>query len=249
MDKDQLIQKRFIDLSNMADKKSIVTFSDFLDLNDLNLFSMIKNQLFTKYSLYGGYEQAERQMIAFIPDALYYAWKYPISFIEFKPLSKKFSDDFCHRDVLGALMNLGIQRDKLGDIIVKDGIAYVICAESMADYICESLNQIRHTSVIGKVCNIEDLEYEPTLEVKEGIIASNRLDCVVSLATGEKRSDSVNLIQAAKVFVNSKLVTSNAYFCKPNDIISVRGYGKFKYEDTVSETRKGRSKIKLSIYK
>jgi len=244
-----MIQKRFVDLSNMADKKGIVTFSDFLDLNDLNLFSMVKNQLFTQYSIFGGYEQSERQMIAFIPDALYYAWNYPISFIEFKPLIKKFADNFGHRDVLGALMNLGIERDKLGDIIVNDGTAYVICVESMANYISESLTQIKHTSVIGKVCNIEDLHYEPTLEIKEGIIASNRLDCVVSLATGEKRSDAVNLIQSARVFINSKLVTSNAYFCKPNDIISVRGYGKFRYEDTISETKKGRSKIRISIYK
>lgn len=248
MEKDELIKKRLIELSNMADKKGIVTFSDFLDMNGQNLFSQIKNDLYTKYNIYGGYEQAERQIVAFIPDALYYAWNYPINYIEIEPLSEKFSEKLNHRDVLGALMNLGIERSKLGDIIMDEKKAYVICLDNMSDFICESLYKIRHTTVKATVKPIDSFSYEPKLVPKEGVIASNRLDCIVAFAFGIGRSDAVNLIQAAKVFVNAKLVTSNAYFCKPNDVISVRGHGKLQYEDILNETKKGRARVRIYIY-
>ena len=64
--------KRFMDLSRMASRRGIVTFSNFLNTNELNLFYQEAESLETGYQLSGGYAFAERQMIAFIPDALYY---------------------------------------------------------------------------------------------------------------------------------------------------------------------------------
>ena len=74
MNKEELmIQKRLIELSNIAFRRDIVTFSDFLNLNEQNiLHSIPKNMLSAGYRTYGGYEYAERQMVAFLPDALYY---------------------------------------------------------------------------------------------------------------------------------------------------------------------------------
>ena len=68
-----LLKKRFIDLSRLADKRDTVTFSNFLNLNEINLFIQTVPELKTQYKLSGGYEFAERQMVAFIPDALSYA--------------------------------------------------------------------------------------------------------------------------------------------------------------------------------
>ena len=69
---DFMIQKRLSDLSRTANRRGIVTFSNFLNLNEQNLFHQITADIETSYQFFGGYEFAERQMIAFIPDALCY---------------------------------------------------------------------------------------------------------------------------------------------------------------------------------
>ena len=80
----------------------------------------------SQYKTYGGYDLSERQMAVFLPDALYYEYEYPIQTIEVSPLNKKFSEDLTHRDYLGALMNLGIERCKIGDIIAEDPVFRLI---------------------------------------------------------------------------------------------------------------------------
>lgn len=119
---DILIKKRFVDLSRLADRKGSVTFSNFLNLNEINLFHQILPELQTAFQLFGGYEFAERQMIAFIPDALSYimdcdpsdthAVCFPIACLHVCPSHPKFAEELSHRDVLGSLMGLGIDRDR-----------------------------------------------------------------------------------------------------------------------------------------
>ena len=93
-----LLKKRFIDLSRSANRKNIVTFSNFLNLNELNLFHQVKADMETACQLSGGYENAERQMIAFIPDALYYDWDFPIVCLHFTPAYPKYAEEMCIRD-------------------------------------------------------------------------------------------------------------------------------------------------------
>ena len=108
MNEQELCKKRLIDLSKQADIKGIVTFSGFLNLNEQNIYHTSKTSLYTNTECFGGYDSAERQMIAFIPDALMYVWDYPIRCIHITPKYPKFAEKLTHRDVLGALMNLGI---------------------------------------------------------------------------------------------------------------------------------------------
>ena len=68
------ILHRFLDLANQADRKGIVLFSNFLNMYEINLLHQNENLFNTGFSLYGGYQEAERQMVAFQPDALYYNW-------------------------------------------------------------------------------------------------------------------------------------------------------------------------------
>ena len=77
MNKEELmLRKRLIDLSNQAFQRDIVTFSDFLNLNELNILHTTPKDMFpARYETYGGYELSERQMIAFLPDALYYEYR------------------------------------------------------------------------------------------------------------------------------------------------------------------------------
>lgn len=248
MSENLLTEKRFIDLSNQADRRGIVTFSDFLNLNELNILHQNAKKYVTAYELSGGYEFAERQIAAFIPDALYYIWEYPIDCLQITPAYPKFAEELSHRDILGAVMNLGIERGKIGDILVKEECYYLFCKKEITGYICEELGQIRHTMIHIAVSEPTDLKLEPDLEEMNAVIASNRLDNVVSAMTKTSRSESVQLIQSGKVFVQGKECLHNSYLCKPNDVLSIRSHGKFIFEGEQGMTRKNRVKITYKKY-
>ena len=169
MQKEEIVlQKRLLELSRVAYQKGIVTYSDFLNLNELNiLHTTPKNEFFTQYETFGGYSDSERQMVAFLPDALYYAHFYPIKVLKISPLQKKFAESLSHRDYLGAILNLGIDRCKLGDILLIDGDAHLFVQESLADFICRNLTRIRHTSVWKSKTNRHFLILLPLKRLKE----------------------------------------------------------------------------------
>ena len=86
MNEQELCKKRLIDLSKQANRKGIVLFSDFLNLNELNIYHQCEKLFETKTESFGGIPYAERQIIAFIPDALYYEWNYPNAAIQIEPV-------------------------------------------------------------------------------------------------------------------------------------------------------------------
>ncbi len=244
-----MLQKRLIELSRTAYTRGIVTFSDFMNLNELNIFHSIpKNQLQSRYETYGGYHLAERQMVAFLPDALYYDYSYPFQALEISPLNQRFSEDLTHRDYLGAVMNLGIERCKLGDIMLENKKAFLFVRNELTEYVIENLTRIRHTSV--QACAAAEFyeSYEPKYEEIKGSIASVRLDTVLSLAYPVSRSKLTAYIESKKVFVNGKLITSNGYRLKEGDIISVRKMGRIVYDGVLSETKKGRCLTRVRRY-
>ena len=205
--------------------------SDFLTLNEQNLFLAFSKDKLPPVSMEmcGGYELAERKIIFYKPVGVGEEYPAPISLLSVQPLMKKFSEELTHRDYLGALMNLGISRTKTGDIIVQDKQAYLIVSESIADYICENLTRIRHTSVMCRQIDWQEFDYKPQVKEVMGSIASVRLDAVIGLAFSQSRSKLTGYISEEKVQVNGKVITSNAYNLKENDLISVRGLGKFRY--------------------
>ena len=248
MNEQELCRKRLLDLSRQADRKGIVLFSDFLNLNEQNIFHSLQKELYTTAELSGGYEQAERQMVAFIPDALCYEWSYPFVCIHAVPQYPKYAEKLTHRYVLGALMNLGIDRCKIGDIIAEDHKALIFVKEEMAEYVTDNLTQIRHTHVKATIGTGFQVDYEPRYEELKGTVSSIRLDSVLALAYPLSRSKITSQIEAGKVFVNGKLITSNGYRLKENDIISVRKMGRIAYNGILSETKKGRYMISVRKY-
>ncbi len=248
-----LTEKRFIDLSNLAERKGIVTFSDFLTINELNIFHQNARNYVTSYEISGGYEFAERQIAAFIPDALYYIWEYPIDCLLIKPSYPKFAEQLSHRDILGAVMNLGIERSKIGDILVENPphqgtICYMFCKQEITSYICTELHQIRHTIVECTIQEQHELAITPNFEAHNAIIASNRLDNVVSALCKSSRTTAVNDIHSGKIMINGKECLHNTYICKPNDVLSIRSHGKFIFEGEDGVTKKNRVKINYKKY-
>ncbi len=249
MNEQELCKKRLIDLSKQANRKGIVLFSDFLNLNELNIYHQSQKLFETQTESFGGVPYAERQIIAFIPDALYYEWNYPITALSITPVYPKYAEKLGHRDILGAIMKLGVERSKVGDIIIGDGVYHLLCVEGIADYFRQNLTKIRHTIVKLEACSPENLTVTENLEEKNGIISSNRLDAVLACVYKLSRSQALELFRQEKVFVNGRMTTNVTYTCHAGDIISLRGYGRFLYLSEYGETGKGRLKFKYSLYK
>ena len=240
-----------MDLARQANRKGIVCFSDFLNLSELHKVHSVAGQLEGTYRCFGGYEGAERQMVAWIPDAFSYAWQYPISCIQIEPLHPKYAENLSHRDVLGALMNLGIRREKLGDIFAGENGYYFFCKHELADYLTEQLCQIRHTEVRCRLISAEETEWlqlKPSFVEFEKVITSNRLDNLISALTGLSRSKASAMIASGKVFINGEICSYNTYEAKEGDVISVRGFGKFFFLGISGETRKERLKMSFRKY-
>lgn len=249
MDKEELFVKRIRELANLAYQRDITTFTDFLNLNERNI---LNSQNFHKLGVtaegFGGYENAERQMVAFHPDALAFTWDYPIDCIRLEQKAVKFSEDLTHRDYLGAILNLGVDRSVVGDILIEDHTASFFCLRQMTDFFLENLCRVRHTTVVAsKIEDPGDLP-RPELNPVSGTCASVRLDSLIALAFGTSRSSIVHCIEEGLVFVNGKLITSNGYEPKEGDIISVRKKGRFIYDGVSRQTKKGRLGVRILLY-
>ena len=224
-----MIEKRFEELNERAYERGYNTFSDFLNIEEQ---SVLKST-YLPCVLFGGYPMAERVVAGFGDDLN--DEKFPIVCICVKPLMQKFADELSHRDFLGALM------------IVKDNCGYILCLEHIAPYICENLERVRHTSVKCEKSNLpNDLKNEP--EPAEIFAASKRIDVVIAAVYNLSRNETSKLIKAEKVFVNSRLVTSNSYMLCDNDIVSVRGYGRFSFDKEIKTTKKGRLVLEVKKY-
>ncbi len=247
-DEENMLKKRFIELSERAFSKSIYTFTEFLSpAEQVLLKSCIKG---VPYHFEGGYDNAEKAVAVFGSEELCgYIESAPISYIEIEPCSMKFSGELTHRDFLGSIMSLGIRRSTLGDLIVKENVAYAPCLENISSYICENLIEIKHANVrCSKVEHIPE-EALPQPVESEFVVASERLDSVISSIYKLSRSESKGLCEHEKVLVGGIPMLSASYTPKEGEIISVRGHGKFIYSGIKLETKKGRLRCVAKIYK
>ena len=250
MNKEELfLVNRLGDLANIAYERNIYTYSDFLNINELSILNQMKETLppvIVKTT--GGNNYAERKIVVFSPKEIYYEEEIPIVVLSIAPINSKFADKLSHRDFLGAILNLGINRNKIGDIFVKENSAFVYCKKDISNYIIENLFKIKHTQVsVSQTENIET-EIVPNLKEITGTISNVRLDSLIATAFQTTRNSIITYIEERKVFVNGKLTTSNGTSIKEGDIISVRGKGRFIFEGVIKETKKGRNLVKIKLY-
>ncbi len=243
------IEKHLIDLADRAYQRNLCTFSNFMGLAELDIFHRTKNNFsYVEYELFGGYAGAERLMVRFGEAVM----PWPMVVIHVTPSAKKFADELSHRDFLGAVINLGVNRDVIGDIIIKDNEAFIFSLESMADFLADSLNRVKHTTVKTNVLSLDELEpslleYLNKTTQKNINVASLRLDAVISEVYNLSRSQAQKLFHESKVFVNGKMNTNSSYNLKSGDVVTCRGYGRFTFNDTIKETKKGRLVVSLSL--
>ena len=247
-DENELLKKRYIELSERA--LGYYTYTDFLALAEQSLFCEVKSKIKVPYCEFGGAAGCERVVVRFGDEALIgYDGGFPITVIEICPKDKKYAEKLTHRDYLGALTSLGITRDVLGDIVVKEDKCYLFCLDGISEYIEKELTRVRNTYVI---CKRTDEVPEGELYTCESVrvqVSSERLDAVIAKLYRLSREDAQALFKKGLVFVSGKEIRSVSYTPKPDDKISVRGRGRFIYRGFVSESKKGKLNIELSVYK
>lgn len=267
MDDKKLLLGRVRELSEKAYFNNYVTNTNFLSASELAMFYEATGAMEQSgnsaafngatYYVYGGREDADRNVVCFLPtylDAetfLLAQNESPeiISCIKITPVNAKFADDLNHRDYLGALMNLGIERDMTGDILCSENEAYIYVIKDIAPIICKELIRIKHTSVkceevLPSECNLQN-----QFDVIEGSVASERLDAILAFVYKLSRSAASELIAAEQVFIDGRSAYSGGYDLKVGAKVSVRGHGKFIYDGIKGNTRKGRLFVTVRIYK
>lgn len=151
-----------------------------------------------------------------------------------------------HKDFLGTIMSLGIKREVLGDLIVKDNIAYGIIHKDKFD-IVRDLERVGNIPVKISVIKEEEV---PKSEFKEVQITvpSPRLDSIVGEIANSSRQKSTTIIEEGLVMVNYVVQKSKSYEVKVGDIITVKKVGKFIFENILGENKKGKTKILLKQF-
>ena len=250
---EQLCKRRLLDLADRSWQRGVITFSGFLTIYEQSLFHELSHEFsYVRPVLWGGYEDAERVMTGFFPADRALpedpAGHFPISVLSVTPLQAKFAEELTHRDVLGSLMNLGIEREQLGDIAFSDTRTIIFCHDSIAAYLCEELHRIRHTSVSVSKLEGTQISYQPRLEYLEGSVSSVRLDSLLSLAFHGSRSTFQTLVESGRVFVDGREVCQCSYQPRENALISARGYGKFRLAEQLGTTRKGRILVRIAKF-
>lgn len=261
MEKEELnLIKRIEELAQKAYYKGIRTYTDFLNLNEISIFhSMGKKFQDMHYILYGGYEDAERKMLCFLGDmgesikdkmnqSDEMKEQMPIVCLMISPVNEKFAPELTHRDYLGAILNTGTSRSKIGDICIDNKRAYCYCTPPIGKFLEQELSCIKHTKVTAKITENPDFNPAKPLRELTQSVSSLRLDAVTALAFHESRGKIASLIEGEKVFINGKLTVSNSALLKPGDIVSVRGHGRYRFDQEGSITKKGRIYVHLLLY-
>lgn len=246
----ELLKKRLTELAQKAYRNNQYVFTNFLNMAEQNAFYEIRKEIsYIPFTAFGGTENCERLMLRFGSEELFgYEEPFPIRCIQAEPLVEKFADDFSHRDFLGAIMNLGIEREVVGDIAVKGKRAYIFCTEKIAPYLAENLVQVKHTSMRCTVLEGAPEILKPSLEKKEVTAASERIDAVLGKLCNLSRSQSILAFREKRVFVNGRQCENNSYQLKAGDTVTCRGFGKFIYEGVKYETKKGKLCVEVSVY-
>lgn len=246
----QQLKNRFRDLADKSFQQNIFTFTGFLGLSEQDIFWQMESQLrFAGCVLDGGVEGADRVMVRFgKPEELGYDVPFPIRCVHIRPVAVKFADKLSHRDFLGALMNLGIERSTIGDIKVGDKEAYLFCQETIAEYICANLEQIKHTHVKCEL--VEHMEEVPQEEPEHLTVqvSSARVDAVISKVYNKSRSDCLELFRTGKVFIDGRLCENNSRQLKVGETVNARGYGKFIFDGEPRETKKGKLCLDILLF-
>lgn len=253
-DEERLLISRVLDKLELADRNEQVQALDFLNLNEQALIGKILNQIKRKNVFYGGYEEAERKILFVIPNKLD-RFMDIINYNEFFgviriKLSTKIKEKYTHRKYLGALIKLGLKREKIGDILVDDEGADIIACKEITKFLYSNLPMLKRF----EDCDIQEISIDSLKKVKLNLqyrniqVSSMRLDNIISELANTSRNKASKIILEQRVFLNYVCETKATKLVKENDTITIRGKGRFKIDEIMGNTKKGKINIKIEYF-
>lgn len=244
---DERLRHRFLEMRNRAEAQCRWIYSDFLSPGEQSLLLSLGYRA-EPFLLIGGFDGSERKLACFGSEDLCYSpAEPPISCIRIFPKNAKFSGRMGHRDILGSLMGLGIRRETLGDILIHDGMTWVLCLTSITDYILSQLETVGRTTVVARIDTI------PTFaaQMPEPVVlaaASDRVDALIAAVYKLSRAEASEAIRQGLVFIDSRQVSDPSCKVSPGAIVNLRGRGRFLFHGQAGLTHSGRLRASLSIY-
>ena len=248
---DKLLISKMLDKIELSKSKNKIENTDFLDMYQKHLLEKIlKQEKVENYIISGGAEDTERNIIIFYPEKLKtvaeinYKKILPIVCIRIN-LPKEMYGKYSHRDYLGALMKLGIKREKVGDIFVFEDGADILILDEISKFLLNNITGLTRFSKSNiEIVSIEDIR-EKKIEKEELkiIVPSMRLDAVISELLRTSRGKAEEIINEQRVFVNFENIDKLTKQIKEKDLITVRGKGRFEITKIEGTTRNDRIKL------
>ena len=239
--------KRIAELYERSRERGIFVYTPFLSLSEQAETTAICGN--KNVSFYGGAEFAERRIARFgSAEELGYDEDLPIAVLKISCRAGKFASSLSHRDYLGAILNLGIEREKIGDIFVNGQFCYVVTTEIPAETIKRELCRVGREQVVTESAEEIPETFAPKTEEKEIIVSSCRADVFVCAVWNLSRSDGQKLFEKQFVSVDGKVPGGGDRELKRGAVVTARGYGKFRVGETLGKTKKNNFAVKIERY-
>ena len=252
---DKMCLSQVLDKIEFSSTREKIEYTDFLDMYQISLVeNFLRKTKISNYELYGGYEEAERKILIIYPE------KYDKKMIEKNYnkmirvvrviLPEEEQGKYNHRNYLGGIVKLGLNRQKVGDILVSNDGADIIVINDFAEILKKEIGLL--TRFEKSNIEIEEIESLRKKEIRveeiKIIVPSLRLDNIVSDLAKTSRNKAVKIINQERVFINGQNETKQSKQIKINDIITIRGKGRFIIKESVGNTRSGRTVLLIEKY-
>lgn len=239
---------RIIDLAETALKNRRFQVTEFLDPHGYSIAeSTVASEDRLQLKSFGGYEGAERVKAAFVDRQFSGNIDFSVDVLEAKWDGRYYQ--LTQRDVLGALLSLGIKRSLCGDILMIDAGCQMIVDPTIVSFLLSELVRIGPANIVLQSIELQQLQ-APKESYKEirATVASLRIDSVAAAGFGTSRTQMADEISAEKVKINWKDTKNSAQAVKAGDIISLRGRGRVEVLEITGITKKGRTGVLLKRY-
>ena len=251
----RLLAAKILDRLEFSKTKNKIQSTDFLNLNEQELaMKLLKKVDCENYYFFGGKDNTERKILIIYPEKLTEEMSRKnddkiISIIRIK-LPNELEGGYDHRTYLGSCIKIGIEREKIGDILVERTGADIIAKTEVIDFLYQNLSSLtRFKSSEISIENISEIKDVEVAKVEiSAIVASIRLDNIVSTLAKTSRSKAQEILKQERVFLNHQVETKASKEVKQGDIITIRGKGRFEFKEIAGNTRKGRYVIKIDKY-
>ena len=197
-----------------------------------------------RFNSFGGYAKAERRRMVIYPD--YYIVETIQPALSFLEIIVNSPEPLSHRDYLGAILSLGLKREKLGDLLIAPDRCQLVVVPELADFLKIHLQKVGNHS--AELAEIDPEQLNPPQQREKVIrstVASLRLDAIAGLGFGESRTKMVREIRSERVKVNWKIAKNPDTPLEPGAVISIRGRGRVIFKEITGTSKKGRIGIVL----